>query len=67
MIDRIISAYKARKLMLQAQEVQQGNVKEEGMLYDDVAERMRNAYKRNKRKKKIDKLKSIETHWKGLS
>lgn len=36
------------------------------MLYDDLIKRMGNAYKRNKREKKIDKLKSNNNHWKGL-
>jgi len=36
------------------------------MLYDDLLKRMNNAYKRNKRKKKIDKLKNNSSHWKGL-
>ena len=37
------------------------------MLYDDLVSRMKNAYDRNKRKKKIDKLQSNDDHWKGLS
>lgn len=37
------------------------------MLYDDLVSRMKNAYDRNKRKKKIDKLQSNDNHWKGLS
>jgi len=36
------------------------------MLYDDLLKRMNNAYKRNKREKKIDKLKNNSSHWKGL-
>lgn len=36
------------------------------MLYDDVIERMKNAYQKNKRQKKIDKLQSKQSHWKGL-
>ena len=36
------------------------------MLYDDLLKRMNNAYKRNKREKKIDKLKNKSSHWKGL-
>jgi len=37
------------------------------MLYDDLVSRMKNAYDRNKRKKKIDKLQSNDDHWKNLS
>ena len=36
------------------------------MLYDDLIKRMGDAYKKNKRQKKIDKLKSNDNHWKGL-
>jgi hypothetical protein len=36
------------------------------MLYDDVIKRMKDAFKRIKRKKKIDKLQSREDLWKGL-
>ncbi len=67
-IDRIITAYKAKKLMLQAQQIQQGNIKEEPeLLFDDLKKRMNDAYQKMKRRKKINKLQSIETHWKGLS
>ena len=37
------------------------------MLYDDVIKRMKDAYQKRKRKQKIDKLKSNDNHWKGLS
>lgn len=37
------------------------------MLYDDVIKRMKDAYQKRKRQKKIDKLKSNDNHWKGLS
>tara|TARA_Y100000004_G_scaffold81729_1_gene91713 strand:+ start:105 stop:248 length:144 start_codon:yes stop_codon:yes gene_type:complete len=33
---------------------------------DQILKRMVNAYRRNKRKKKIEKLQSRENHWKGL-
>jgi len=36
------------------------------MLYDDVIKRMKDAFKRMKRKKKIDKLQSRDDLWKGL-
>lgn len=36
------------------------------MLYDDLLKRMSNAYQKNKRQKKIDKLKNDNSHWKGL-
>ena len=56
-INRIITAYKAKKLMLQAQQVQQ----------DGISKRMKDAHKKNQRQKKIDKLQAIKTHWKGLN
>ena len=68
MIDRIIKAYQAKKLMLQAQQIQQNNIKEEkDKSFKSVKERMNNAYQKNKRQKKIDKLQAIQTHWKGLN
>ena len=94
MIDKIITAYKAKKLILQAQQVQKDGIKEtrdliynnpradkqnkewddkeekkikDKMLYDDLKKRMSDAYQRNKRQKKIDKLQAIKTHWRGLS
>lgn len=68
MIDRIIKAYQAKKLMLQAQQIQQSNVKEEeDKSFKSVKQRMNNAYQKNKRQKKIDKLQAIQTHWKGLN
>ena len=66
-IDRILTAYKAKKLAIQAQQAQLDANTTEALCYEDVRERMNNAYQKMKRKKKIDKLKSIETHWKGLS
>lgn len=36
------------------------------MLYDNVIKRMKDAFKRRKRKKKIDKLQSRDDLWKGL-
>ena len=36
------------------------------MLYDNLLKRMSDAHKRNKRSKKIDKLKNDSSHWKGL-
>ena len=36
------------------------------ILETNVKERMKNAYQKNKRKKKINKLASIDSHWKGL-
>ena len=68
MIDRIIKAYQAKKLMLQAQQIQQSNVKEEkDKSFKGVKQRMNDAYQKNKRQKKIDKLQAIQTHWKGLN
>jgi hypothetical protein len=68
MIDRIIKAYQAKKLMLQAQQIQQSNVKEEkDKSFKSVKQRMNDAYQKNRRQKKIDKLQAIQTHWKGLN
>ena len=68
MIDRIIKAYQAKKLILQAQQIQQSNVKEEkDKSFKNVKQRMNDAYQKNKRQKKIDKLQAIQTHWKGLN
>jgi hypothetical protein len=56
------------KLMLQSQQIQQNNIKEEkDKSFKSVKERMNNAYQKNKRQKKIDKLQAIQTHWKGLN
>jgi len=38
----------------------------EGKGKNNLIKRMVDAYKKKKRKKKIDKLKSKEDHWKGL-
>ena len=68
MIDRIIKAYQAKKLMLQAQQIQQSSIKEErNKSFKSVKQRMNDAYQKNKRQKKIDKLQAIQTHWKGLN
>ena len=67
LIDRILSAYKAKKLAIQAQQANiDANTKEE-VYYEDVKERMSKAYQRNKRQKKIDKLQKIKSHWLRLS
>lgn len=63
MIDRIIKAYQAKKLMLQAQEIQ-SSVKEEK---EDTRSRMDKAYRKNKRQKKINKLLARLNHWRNLS
>jgi hypothetical protein len=34
---------------------------------DRVAKKLLNYYRKKQRKKKIEKLQSIDTHWKGLS
>lgn len=67
MIDRIINAYKAKKLAIQAQQAQIVANTNEELYYEDVRKRMDKAYQRNKRQKKIDKLQQIKTHWLGLS
>lgn len=81
MIDRIIRAYQAKKLMLKAQEIQQGNI-EEGKR-TDLIKRMvkKNNKNRNKiankpeqpelsqsekRKRKLADLNSRSNSWKGL-
>ena len=67
LIDRILNAYKAKKLAIQAQQANiDANTKEE-IYYEDVKERMNKAYQRNKRQKKIEKLEAIKKHWQGLS
>jgi len=80
MIDRIIRAYQAKKLMLKAQEIQKGNI-EEGR--GDLIKRMVRGYNKNrnkiankpeqpelsqseKRKRKLDDLNSRSNSWKGL-
>jgi nicotinamide mononucleotide adenylyltransferase len=67
MIDRIINAYKAKKLAIQAQQAQIVANTNEELYYEDVRKRMDKAYQRNKRQKKIDKLQQIKKHWLGLS
>lgn len=81
MIDRIIRAYQAKKLMLKAQELQQGNIEEERR--SDLIKRMIKGYNKNrnkiankpkqpelsqseKRKRKLDDLNSRSNSWKGL-
>ena len=66
-IDRIISAYRAKKLELLAQQERNSNSKNEQIYYEDLKDRMNKAYQRRKRQKKIDKLQKISSHWKGLS
>lgn len=81
MIDRIIRAYQAKKLMLKAQEIQQDNI-EEGKR-SDLIKRMIKGYNKNrnkiankpeqpelsqseKRKRKLADLNSRSNSWKGL-
>jgi hypothetical protein len=81
MIDRIIRAYQAKKLMLKAQEIQQGNIEEEKRT--DLIKRMVKGYNKNrdriankpeqpelsqseKRKRKLADLNSRSNSWKGL-
>jgi hypothetical protein len=74
MIDRIIQSYKAQKLRLKAQEIQQQQES------SDLSKRMRTAYNKNKhkiknaepdkkdntRQRKIDDLQNRPNSWKGL-
>jgi hypothetical protein len=74
MIDRIIQSYKAQKLRLKAQEIQQQQES------SDLSKRMRTAYNKNKhkiknaepenknntRQKKIDDLQNRPNSWLGL-
>jgi hypothetical protein len=81
MIDRIIRAYQAKKLMLKAQEIQQGNIEEQKKT--DLIKRMVKGYNKNrdriankpeqpelsqseKRKRKLADLNSRSNSWKGL-
>jgi hypothetical protein len=81
MIDRIIRAYQAKKLMLKAQEIQQDNIEEEKRT--DLIKRMVKGYNKNrdriankpkqpelsqseKRKRKLADLNSRSNSWKGL-
>jgi hypothetical protein len=81
MIDRIIRAYQAKKLMLKAQEIQQNNIKEERRT--DLINRMVKGYNKNKsrisnkptppelsqsqkRERKLSDLTSRSSSWKGL-
>jgi len=66
-IDRIISAYRAKKLELLAQQERNSNPKNEQIYYEDLKDRMSKAYQRRKREKKINKLQKISSQWKGLS
>jgi len=80
MIDRIIRAYQAKKLRLQAQEIEQNNI-EEGR--SDLIKRMVKGYNKSrdkiankpeqpelsqseKRKRKLADLNSRSNSWKGL-
>lgn len=81
MIDRIIRAYQAKKLMLKAREIQQGNIEEERR--SDLIKRMIKGYNKNrnkiankpeqpelsqseKRQRKLADLNSRSNSWKGL-
>lgn len=81
MIDRIIRAYQAKKLMLKAQEIQRGNIKEQKR--SDLVSRMIRAYNKSrdkiknqskqtelsqseKRMRKLADLNSRSNSWKGL-
>ena len=81
MIDRIIRAYQAKKLMLKAQEIQNNNIEEEKK--SDLIRRMVKGYNKNrnkiankpeqpelsqseKRKRKLADLNSRSSSWKGL-
>jgi len=81
MIDRIIRSYQAKKLMLKAQEIQQGNIEEEKR--NDLIKRIVKGYNKNKnkiankpeqpelsqsekRKRKLADLNSRSNSWKGL-
>jgi len=81
MLDRIIRSYQAKKLMLKAQEIQQGNIEEEKRT--DLIKRMVKGYNKNKnkiankpeqpelsqsekRKRKLADLNSRSNSWKGL-
>ena len=66
-IDRIISAYRAKKLELLAQQERNSNAKNEQIYYEELKDRMNKAYQKRKRQKKIDKLQKISSHWKGLN
>lgn len=66
-IDRIISAYKAKKLELLAQQERITNYQSEGIQYEELKDRMSKAYQKNKRQKKINKLQQKLNHWSGLS
>ena len=67
LINRILTAYKAKKLSIQAQQAKLDAINNEAVCYEDLKDRMDKAYQKNRRKKKIDKLKAISTHWKGLN
>lgn len=66
-IDRIISAYKAKKLELLAQQERITNYQSEEIQYEELKDRMSKAYQKNKRQKKINKLQQKLNHWSGLS
>jgi len=81
MIDRIIRAYKAKKLMLKAQQIQKEDIEEETK--ENLIKRMIKGYNKNKskidgkpkqaelsqsdkRKRKLADLQSRSSSWKGL-
>jgi hypothetical protein len=81
MIDRIIRAYKAKKLILKAQQIQKEGIEEENK--EDLISRIVKGYNRNKdkidrkqkqpellqsdkRKRKLADLQSRSSSWKGL-
>lgn len=81
MIDRIIRAYKAKKLMIKARQIQQEDIEEENK--KDLISRMVKGYNKNKdkikgkqkqpelsqsdkRKRKLADLQSRSSSWKGL-
>lgn len=67
-IDKIINAYKRKKLQLQQQLLQQQQLKlKEFVCFEDVRKRMNDAKQKLDRQKKIDKLQSNKSHWKGLT
>ena len=68
--DIIYNNPRADKQSTDPSEVKADKEIKDKMLYDekvsDVIKRMLGAYKKRKREKKIDKLKSNQDHWKGL-
>jgi hypothetical protein len=81
MIDRIIRAYKAKKLMIKAQQIQEENIEEKTK--EEIISRMVKGYNKNKdkiegkqkkaelsqsdkRKRKLADLQSRTSSWRGL-